>query len=82
MAGHKIAHAALKGPSVIKEIGLGIAFGLVAGGLWKTKAFYDLLEKCEIRIVTGEQSFLCPHIVLWMLLWIVFWVMFYSLSHL
>ncbi|XP_057469525.1 probable cytochrome c oxidase subunit 5C-1 [Actinidia eriantha] len=63
MAGHKVAHAALKGPSVIKEIGLGIAFGLVAGGLWKTlqwegqrktRAFYDLLEKGEIRIVTEE----------------------------
>ncbi|XP_061996573.1 uncharacterized protein LOC133714463 [Rosa rugosa] len=35
MAGHKIAHATLKGPSVVKEIVIGAVLGLVAGGLWK-----------------------------------------------
>ncbi|KAI8555546.1 hypothetical protein RHMOL_Rhmol05G0180600 [Rhododendron molle] len=63
MTGHKVVHAALKGPSVIKEIGLGIALGLVCGGVWKTKqwegqrkvrTFYDLLEKGEISITSQE----------------------------
>ncbi|KAI3887912.1 hypothetical protein MKW92_012275 [Papaver armeniacum] len=35
MAGHKITHATLKGPSVVKGICVGIALGLVAGGTWK-----------------------------------------------
>ncbi|CAA7022482.1 unnamed protein product [Microthlaspi erraticum] len=57
MAGHKIAHATLKGPSVVKELVIGLALGLAAGGLWKmhhwneqrkTRAFYDLLERGEI----------------------------------
>ncbi|URD83667.1 cytochrome c oxidase [Musa troglodytarum] len=54
MAAHKIAHATLKGPSVVKEICIGLTLGLFAGGLWKmhhwneqrkTRAFYDMLEK-------------------------------------
>lgn len=63
MAGHKIAHATLKGPSVVKEICLGIALGLAVGGLWKmnqwndqrkTRVFYDLLEKGEVSVVVEE----------------------------
>lgn len=63
MAGHKIAHATLKGPSVIKEICIGITVGLMAGGLWKmhhwneqrkVRAFYDMLEKGEISVVADE----------------------------
>ncbi|KAJ4727806.1 Cytochrome C oxidase subunit 5C, partial [Melia azedarach] len=63
MAGHKIAHATLKGPSVVKEICIGIALGLAAGSLWKmhhwneqrkVRAFYDLLEKGEISVVAEE----------------------------
>ncbi|KAH0934858.1 hypothetical protein HID58_011975 [Brassica napus] len=63
MAGHKIAHATLKGPSVVKELVIGLALGLAAGGLWKmhhwneqrkTRAFYDLLEKDEISVVVAE----------------------------
>ncbi|KAL0786426.1 hypothetical protein Bca101_002672 [Brassica carinata] len=54
MAGHRVAHATLKGPSVVKELIIGMALGLAAGGLWKmhhwneqrkTRAFYDLLER-------------------------------------
>ncbi|KAG5567834.1 hypothetical protein RHGRI_003121 [Rhododendron griersonianum] len=63
MAAHKVAHATLTGPSVVKEILIGISLGLVAGGLWKmhhwneqrkTRAFYDLLEKGEISVVAEE----------------------------
>ncbi|CAH8389632.1 unnamed protein product [Eruca vesicaria subsp. sativa] len=63
MAGHKIAHATLKGPSVVKELVIGLALGLAAGGLWKmhhwneqrkTRSFYDLLEKDEISVVVAE----------------------------
>ncbi|KAH9730772.1 putative cytochrome c oxidase subunit 5C-3 [Citrus sinensis] len=63
MAGHKIAHATLKGPSVVKEICLGITLGLAAGGLWKmnqwnnqrkSRVFYDLLEKGEVSVVVEE----------------------------
>lgn len=63
MAGGRIAHATLKGPSVVKEIVLGIALGLTVGGLWKmhhwneqrkVRAFYDLLEKGEISVVAEE----------------------------
>ncbi|XAR61412.1 hypothetical protein NMG60_11035104 [Bertholletia excelsa] len=63
MAAHKVAHATLKGPSVVKEILMGIALGLAAGGLWKmhhwneqrkTRAFYDMLEKGEITVVAEE----------------------------
>lgn len=63
MAGHKIAHATLKGPSVVKEICIGLTLGLFAGGLWKmhhwneqrkVRAFYDMLEKGEISVVVDE----------------------------
>ncbi|KAL1226243.1 putative cytochrome c oxidase subunit 5C-1 [Cardamine amara subsp. amara] len=64
MAGHKVAHATLKGPSVVKELVIGLALGLAAGGLWKmhhwneqrkTRAFYDLLERGEISVVAAEE---------------------------
>lgn len=64
MVGHKIAHATLKGPSVVKELVIGLALGLAAGGLWKmhhwneqrkTRAFYDLLERGEISVVHPEE---------------------------
>ncbi|KAG6787043.1 hypothetical protein POTOM_008671 [Populus tomentosa] len=54
MAGGRVAHVTLKGPSVVKEICIGIALGLAAGSLWKmhhwneqrkVRSFYDLLEK-------------------------------------
>lgn len=63
MAGHKVAHATLTGPSVVKEIIIATVLGLAAGGLWKmhhwneqrkTRAFYDLLEKGEIGVVVEE----------------------------
>ncbi|RZC70262.1 hypothetical protein C5167_033423 [Papaver somniferum] len=63
MAGGRIAHANLKGPSVVKEICIGIALGLVAGGTWKmhhwneqrkVRSFYELLEKGEIGVVAEE----------------------------
>ncbi|KAH0890100.1 hypothetical protein HID58_052529 [Brassica napus] len=59
MAGHRVAHATLKGPSVVKELIIGMALGLAAGGLWKmhhwneqrkTRAFYDLLERAATGI--------------------------------
>ncbi|KAJ8748272.1 hypothetical protein K2173_000844 [Erythroxylum novogranatense] len=55
MAG-RIPHPTLKGPSVVKEIIIGITLGLAAGGLWKmhhwneqrkVRAFYDLLDKVK-----------------------------------
>jgi hypothetical protein len=64
MAGHKIAHATLKGPSVVKELVIGLTLGLAAGGLWKmhhwneqrkTRVFYDLLERGEIGVVVTEE---------------------------
>ncbi|CAL9207098.1 unnamed protein product [Musa hybrid cultivar] len=64
MAAHKIAHATLKGPSVVKEICIGLTLGLFAGGLWKMhhwneqrkiRAFYDMLEKGEISVVVAEE---------------------------
>jgi hypothetical protein len=64
MAGHKVAHATLKGPSVVKELFIGLALGLAAGGLWKmhhwneqrkTRTFYDLLERGEISVVAAEE---------------------------
>ncbi|KAL9269734.1 Cytochrome c oxidase subunit 5C-like protein [Drosera capensis] len=63
MAGSRVAHATLKGPSVVKEIGIGITLGLAAGLLWKmhhwneqrrVRAFYDMLEKGEISVVAEE----------------------------
>lgn len=63
MAGSKVAHAALKGPSVVKEIVIGLTLGLAAGSLWKmhhwneqrkVRAFYDMLEKGQISVVAEE----------------------------
>ncbi|KAI4319375.1 hypothetical protein MLD38_032978 [Melastoma candidum] len=63
MAAGKVAHATLKGPSVVKEIVIGITLGLAAGTLWKmhhwneqrkVRAFYDLLQKGEISVVVDE----------------------------
>ncbi|KAL6271891.1 hypothetical protein ACE6H2_028802 [Prunus campanulata] len=63
MAGHKIAHATLKGPSVVKEICYGMVLALATGSLWKmhhwneqrkVRVFYDLLEKGEISVVAEE----------------------------
>ncbi|KAI3472402.1 hypothetical protein Pfo_029523 [Paulownia fortunei] len=64
MAGPRIAHATLKGPSVVKEILIGIALGITAGSFWKmhhwneqrrVRAFYDLLDKGEITVVAAEE---------------------------
>ncbi|KAJ1397913.1 Cytochrome c oxidase subunit 5c [Sesbania bispinosa] len=64
MAGPRIAHPTLKGPSVVKEIIIGIALGLAAGSVWKmhhwneqrkARTFYDLLEKGEISVVAEEE---------------------------
>lgn len=64
MAAHKVAHATLKGPSVIKEILMGFTVALAAGSLWKmhhwneqrkVRAFYDMLEKGEISVVAEEE---------------------------
>ncbi|XP_013636234.1 PREDICTED: probable cytochrome c oxidase subunit 5C-1 isoform X1 [Brassica oleracea var. oleracea] len=64
MAGHRVAHATLKGPSVVKELIIGLALGLATGGLWKmhhwneqrkTRAFYDLLERGEINVIAAEE---------------------------
>ncbi|KAK4839569.1 hypothetical protein QYF36_022865 [Acer negundo] len=61
MAGSRVAHATLKGPSVVKEL----CIGLVAGDLWKmqhwneqrkVRTFYDLLEKGEISVVAEENA--------------------------
>ena len=63
MAGSKVAHVALKGPSVVKEIVIGSVLGLAAGALWKmhhwneqrkVRSFYDMLEKGQISVVVDE----------------------------
>ncbi|KAF8776585.1 hypothetical protein HU200_003305 [Digitaria exilis] len=60
MAGGRVAHATLKGPSVVKEIFIGLTLGLIAGGMWKmhhwneqrkTRSFYDMLDKGQISVV-------------------------------
>ncbi|MED6157553.1 hypothetical protein PIB30_024101 [Stylosanthes scabra] len=65
MAGPRIAHATLKGPSVVKEIIIGITLGIAAGSVWKmhhwneqrkVRTFYDLLEKGEISTVVEEEE--------------------------
>ncbi|KAK4773421.1 hypothetical protein SAY87_028440 [Trapa incisa] len=65
MAAHKVAHATLKGPSVVKEILMGFTIALAAGSLWKmhhwneqrkVRAFYDMLEKGEISVVAEEEG--------------------------
>uniref|UniRef100_A0A7N0VII2 Cytochrome c oxidase subunit 5C n=2 Tax=Kalanchoe fedtschenkoi TaxID=63787 RepID=A0A7N0VII2_KALFE len=64
MSAHKVAHATLKGPSVVKELCIGAVLGLMAGGLWKmhhwneqrkVRAFYDMLDKGEISVVVEEE---------------------------
>ncbi|KAK6911652.1 hypothetical protein RJ641_023745 [Dillenia turbinata] len=64
MAGHKVAHATLQGPSVTKEICIGIVLGFLAGGVWKKhhwnekrkiRGFYEALEKGEISVIAEEQ---------------------------
>ncbi|MED6198124.1 hypothetical protein PIB30_062975 [Stylosanthes scabra] len=64
MAGPRIAHATLKGPSVIKEICIATVLGIAAGSVWKmhhwneqrkVRAFYDLLEKGEISVIAQEE---------------------------
>ncbi|KQK14529.2 hypothetical protein BRADI_1g17046v3 [Brachypodium distachyon] len=51
------------GPSVVKEIFIGLTLGLVAGGMWKmhhwneqrkTRSFYDMLDKGQISVVVQE----------------------------
>ncbi|XP_022895459.1 putative cytochrome c oxidase subunit 5C-4 [Olea europaea var. sylvestris] len=58
------AHVVYKGPSILKEILIGISLGITAGGLWKihhwnnrrrTKEFYDLLEKGEFSVVVEDE---------------------------
>lgn len=65
MGAPKIAHAAYKGPSIMKEIFYGISLGLAAGFLWKMhhwseqrkrKEFYDLLDAGRITTVVGEED--------------------------
>lgn len=66
MAGHKIAHATLKGqPSVVKELCIGAVLALGCGFLWKmhhwneqrrVRTFYDLLEKGEISVVVDQEE--------------------------
>ncbi|KAG6575765.1 Cytochrome c oxidase subunit 5C, partial [Cucurbita argyrosperma subsp. sororia] len=54
MAAGRVAHVTLQGPSVVKEILIGMGVALFAGSFWKmhqwneqrkVRAFYDLLEK-------------------------------------
>ncbi|KAJ6873340.1 cytochrome c oxidase subunit 5C [Populus alba x Populus x berolinensis] len=63
MAGGRVAHVTLKGPSVVRELCIGFALGLVAGSLWKmhhwneqrkVRSFYDLLEKEASKL--NEES--------------------------
>ncbi|KAK1294838.1 Cytochrome c oxidase subunit 5C [Acorus calamus] len=58
------AHVIYKGPSILKEIMMGLTLGLMAGGLWKmhhwneqrkTRMFYDMLQKGEISVVAEEE---------------------------
>ncbi|KAK1280925.1 Cytochrome c oxidase subunit 5C [Acorus gramineus] len=58
------AHVVYKGPSILREIVMGLTLGLMAGGLWKmhhwneqrkTRAFYDMLQKGEISVVVEEE---------------------------
>lgn len=64
MAGSRVAHATLKGPSVVKEILIGTALGIVAGSVWKmhhwneqrkVRAFYDMLDRGEITVIAAEE---------------------------
>ena len=60
MVGHQVT---LKGPGVIKEIGLGIIISLSIASVWKKKqwdmkkrttGFYDSLNKGEISLAPQE----------------------------
>ncbi|KAJ4797002.1 Cytochrome c oxidase subunit 5C [Rhynchospora pubera] len=64
MAAHKVAHVVYKGPSVVKEICIGLTLGVMAGTLWKmnhwnqqrrAREFYDMLEKGQISVVAPEE---------------------------
>lgn len=64
MAGPRIAHATLKGPSVVKEIVIATALGIAAGTVWKmhhwneqrkVRTFYELLDKGLITVVAQEE---------------------------
>lgn len=64
MSGPRIAHATLKGPSVVKEILIAISLGIAAGSVWKmhhwneqrkVRSFYDMLDKGEISVVAAEE---------------------------
>lgn len=59
-----MAHAAYRGPSILKEIFYGITIGLTAGFLWKRhhwniqkrrKEFYEMLDKGEISVVMEDE---------------------------
>ncbi|CAI9096991.1 OLC1v1033270C1 [Oldenlandia corymbosa var. corymbosa] len=63
MAGHRVVHATLTGPSVVKELVVGAVLGLAAGTVWKmhhwneqrkVRAFYNLLERGDITVVAEE----------------------------
>lgn len=64
MSARKVAHVALKGPSVVKEIFIAMTLGLMAGGMWKmhhwseqkkTRSFYDMLEQGEISVIAADE---------------------------
>jgi hypothetical protein len=64
MAAQRIVHAVYKGPSVVKEICMGLTLGVMAGTLWKmnhwnqqkkAREFYAMLEKGEISVVVPEN---------------------------
>lgn len=64
MAGHKVAHAAYKGPSILKEIVYGISIGLAAGFLWnmhhwnvqkRSKELYEMLDRGDISVVVEDE---------------------------
>ena len=64
MAGGRLAHATLTGPSVVKEIVIASVLGLAAGTLWKmhhwneqrkVRSFYDMLDKGQISVVVEEE---------------------------
>lgn len=63
MAG-KVVHLALKEPNVVREIAIGLALGVLVGGIWKMnhwnnqrkiRAFYGMLDKGEIIVVVDEE---------------------------
>lgn len=61
--GPRIVHETLRGPSLMKELGLGVFLGLIAAGYWKSKHwemkkgrqhFYEMLDRGEISVVVDE----------------------------